>query len=56
MSGLSALVEHRYGIARELFEEAAEQYRAAADALDQRVSNSWRPHARSSRNVNLPSA
>jgi serine/threonine-protein kinase len=37
MSGLSALVEHRYGIARGLFEEAAEQYRAAADALDQRV-------------------
>jgi hypothetical protein len=37
MGGLSALVEHSYGIARERFEAAAEQYRAAADAVDRRV-------------------
>ena len=37
VSGLSALAEQSYGIARERFETAAEQYRAAADAVDRRV-------------------
>jgi predicted Ser/Thr protein kinase len=37
VSGLSALAEQSYGIARERFEAAAEQYRAAADAIDRQV-------------------
>ena len=37
--GLSALAEQSYGTARERFEAAAAQYRAAADAADRRVQD-----------------
>src|SRR5262249_26147097 len=36
-AGLSALVEKDYASARERFEAAAEQYRAAAEAVDRRI-------------------